>query len=157
MKKKCSKCGKTRLLKFFNKDSRYRLRVTGWCKSCFADYGRTPKAKKAQKHRWIEYVSIPGNREYERKRSRLKYDPEKAKDSRLRRLGVSLKKFNKTKRCLLCRRSHRLVADHNHRTGLYRGAICHLCNLVLGHIESFPSLLKRLRKYLRRGNGISLR
>lgn len=155
MKKKCSKCRKTRLLKFFNKGSRYRMGVTSWCKTCIADHNRTPEAKERNKRKWIEYISDPTNREYERKRSREKYwrDPKKYKDQVLRRLfGVSLKKFQRTKKCLLCQRKvKRLVADHNHKTDTYRGVLCVTCNLMLGWIERFPNMLRKIEEYLRRG------
>lgn len=156
MKKRCSRCERERLLKFFRVDKRYRLGVSCWCRDCFNRYAQTPEAKKIRNQRWVEYVSIPANREYERVRSLQKYDPEKAKDRRLRRIGTSLKKFKVAKRCALCHRKHRLVADHNHKTSLYRGAICHLCNLILGHVERFPKILKRISIYLRRGHGVSL-
>jgi len=152
--KLCSKCGKTRQLKFFNKDVRYRLGVKGWCKTCESDYGRSPARKKAHKVQWQKYMSNPENRERERIRSSRKYhrDPKHAKDLVLRRAhGISLQKFERTKRCLLCKRKVRLVADHNHKTGRYRGALCILCNMIIGWVERHQGILKRIGLYLRRG------
>ena len=154
MKKKCSKCLRTRRLKFFNKDSRYRLGVSGWCKACMREYQQTPARRRYNKKRWKEYVTIPENREYERKRASKKYhrDPSKQKDRVLRKLqGVSLRRHERTKRCLLCKRRVRLVADHNHRTKRYRGALCHICNLMIAWVERIPNALRKVRQYLRRG------
>lgn len=153
MTKKCSKCGVRRLLKFFNKDRRYRLGVTGWCKRCFIAYSRLPHVVQKGKERWAKYMSDPKNRAYERQRSRLKSNPRQQRDATLRRtLGISLKKFEISKRCCLCRKGNRrLCADHNHRTGKYRGALCVTCNTMLAKFERYPKLLKRLLQYLRRG------
>ena len=153
MKKKCSKCGRTRKLRFFNTDSRYRLGVKGWCKRCEREYHRTPEQLKAHKKRWHENMKNPEFREAQRIRSSKKYhrNPRRQKDYILRKLrGVSLKKHERTKRCLLCKRRVRLVADHNHKTNKYRGALCHICNLMVAWVERIPNALYKVRLYLRR-------
>jgi hypothetical protein len=152
--KKCSKCGRVRKLKFFRKDSRYSQGVSGWCKDCFADYNRTPERKRAHKERDERYKLNPNYIEKEKERSLKKYhrDPRKQKDRILRKkFGISLKRFERTKRCILCKRKVRLVADHDHKTNKFRGAICHRCNLGLGWFESISNILKKLKKYLKRG------
>lgn len=153
--KKCSTCRKTRLLKFFNKDSRYRLGVKGWCKDCESEYGKSPKQRLRRKLWYVKKMRDPNFRESERKRSIRKYNPQKAKDRILRKLyGISLRKFRKTKRCLLCRRKvRRLVADHDHKTNKFRGVLCVTCNLMIAWVERIPSALAKIRKYLERGEG----
>jgi len=154
MRKRCSRCGKNRGVKFFTKDSRYRLGVQCWCRDCMKKYNQTPARRKKRQERWQQYVASPENQEYERKRGQKRYrrDPRHRKDLVFKnQYGISLKKFERTKRCLLCKREVRLVADHNHKTDTYRGALCHQCNLVIGWIEKFPNLLKKIQKYLRRG------
>ena len=37
--------------------------------------------------------------------------------------------------CELCQGKDRLVADHNHKTGMFRGWVCYSCNLLLGKVE----------------------
>src|ERR1035437_6588089 len=110
--KKCSKCGKTRVLSKFDKDLRYKLGVSCWCKQCRLEYEQTPKRRGHNRRRWKRYLSNPENREYERQRSLKKYhrNPRKIKDQVMRRrVGVSLRKFERTNRCLLCKRKVRLV------------------------------------------------
>lgn len=153
MTKQCSKCHCVRRLKFFNKDPRYRLGVKGWCKRCETAYSQTPYAKRKAKQRWLKYMAKPKNRAYERERSAKKYwrNPRKAKDQFLRRtFKVSLKLFERTKRCILCKRKVRLVADHNHETDKYRGALCHICNLMIAWFERIKSC-KKIKNYLMRG------
>ena len=46
----------------------------------------------------------------------------------------------------------RLSVDHDHKTGLIRGLLCHRCNRLLGKIESprwqaTPALLRKLADY----------
>lgn len=154
MRKKCSRCGSSRKLKYFGIDPRYRMGVTGWCKRCKIENGRSPEKKQKNKNRWKKYIAVPENREYERKRSLIKYhrDPRKIRDQVLKRkLGISLKKFERTKKCVLCKQKGRLVADHNHESGNYRGAICHMCNLMVAWFEKIPNLGIKVTDYLRRG------
>lgn len=151
--KQCSKCKRLRSRSLFKKDARYSKGLFCWCIDCEADYSKRPEARIAAKKRWRKYISDPKNREYERRRGRKRYqkDPAKIKDQVLRRqVGISLKKFQRTKRCLLCKRKVRLVADHNHKTGKYRGAICHICNLMIAWFERIRSF-KKIREYLKRG------
>ena len=44
----------------------------------------------------------------------------------------------------------RLVIDHDHRTGVIRGALCRRCNVALGHMRDNASLLLRAATYLKR-------
>lgn len=38
--------------------------------------------------------------------------------------------------------------DHCHRTGVVRGIICRRCNLVIGHADDSPAILKNCLRYL---------
>ena len=53
-------------------------------------------------------------------------------------------------RCALCRETptHALAIDHCHETGLFRGLLCHNCNLLLGHAKDQPEVLRRAAEYL---------
>lgn len=42
----------------------------------------------------------------------------------------------------------KMVIDHNHETGEFRGWICRQCNLVLGLIHDNPETLEKLKAYL---------
>lgn len=54
-------------------------------------------------------------------------------------------------KCPICLKiKKRMVADHNHKTGKFRGAICQNCNTkVLPLLETHPEVLERARLYLK--------
>jgi len=57
--------------------------------------------------------------------------------------------------CEVCRELHiRVVFDHCHATGVFRGWICDRCNRVLGLCYDDPELLNKLAKYLRRNGNV---
>ncbi len=52
--------------------------------------------------------------------------------------------------CEVCGEFHlRIVWDHNHATGEFRGWLCDRCNKVLGHVYDRAETLERLASYLR--------
>lgn len=42
----------------------------------------------------------------------------------------------------------RLAWDHDHKTGKFRGWLCHACNVALGLSEDNPAILQKLINYL---------
>ena len=53
--------------------------------------------------------------------------------------------------CEACEREHdKIVFDHDHTTGMFRGWICDTCNVVLGRYRDDPVLLDKLAAYLRK-------
>jgi hypothetical protein len=57
-------------------------------------------------------------------------------------------------RCAICDREELemrtpLVMDHNHKTGVIRGLLCHRCNLLVGLIEHDRGELARAYAYIR--------
>lgn len=54
--------------------------------------------------------------------------------------------------CEVCSSRGRIVFDHCHRTGVFRGWICSHCNLILGRIKDDPMILEKLVVYLRTHN-----
>ena len=153
MKKQCSKCKRIRAAGCFKKDHRYSKGLFCWCMDCESLYAKSPEVKKRQRKRGRIYRADPINKEKESRRKKQKYaeDPEGFKDRRYKnKYGISLKKFKRTKICLLCKRGVRLVADHNHKTGKYRGALCVTCNLMIAWIERISNSLEKVRKYLER-------
>ena len=55
-------------------------------------------------------------------------------------------------RCAICGRANgrtrRLSVDHDHKTGIVRGAICRVCNDMLGHLRDDPGRLRAAAEYL---------
>ena len=51
--------------------------------------------------------------------------------------------------CDVCkRRGRRIHYDHCHKTGLFRGWLCHGCNLALGGVADSAKILRQLADYL---------
>lgn len=55
----------------------------------------------------------------------------------------------KPTKCEICGNNKKLVVDHNHITGLFRGFICDNCNHALGRVYDNVSILKKMIKYLK--------
>jgi len=53
--------------------------------------------------------------------------------------------------CEICCTEGKVVFDHCHASGMFRGWICDRCNKVLGHVKDSPSLLRVLASYLEPG------
>lgn len=47
--------------------------------------------------------------------------------------------------------TQRMSWDHDHKTGKFRGWICHDCNTSLGKAKDNPSLLRRMAEYIETG------
>ena|SRR6266566_3618143 len=52
-------------------------------------------------------------------------------------------------RCAICKKVKKLVVDHNHQTGEFRGLVCHRCNTFIGFVEKggLEGVLEWLRKW----------
>lgn len=55
-------------------------------------------------------------------------------------------------RCMLCGvyKGEKLVPDHDHNTGKFRGALCSGCNVGLGRFGDDPSRLRSAAAYVER-------
>lgn len=51
-------------------------------------------------------------------------------------------------RCAICRREISTVIDHDHETGVVRGALCRGCNLAIGYFKDNTESLLRAIQYL---------
>jgi len=56
----------------------------------------------------------------------------------------------KPTKCELCGKSGRICFDHDHKTGKFRGYICHNCNVVLGLIKDNSKILELMIEYLKK-------
>jgi hypothetical protein len=88
-------------------------------------------------------------------RQRRKIDPAAEKkrhqDYRNRQIAkqVAVAGRPKPETCEICNSSEfRIVWDHCHAEGHFRGWICDRCNRVLGIVRDSPSLLRNLASYL---------
>lgn len=55
--------------------------------------------------------------------------------------------------CEVCSSAGRIVFDHCHNSGKFRGWLCDKCNSVIGYVNDDPTLLEKLAVYLRTHNG----
>jgi len=116
---------------------------------------------------WKEYKRPP---EYfvkaaEAQRQRRKNNPEKYKlMGKTSERNRKLKKYGLTKDqydlmlnaqnfvCAVCKQPNNTTRDwhidHDHKTGIVRGILCHHCNLMLGNAKDSPETLKSAVQYL---------
>jgi hypothetical protein len=70
-------------------------------------------------------------------------------DKTRNRLRERLAELQK-KRCACCgKKTKRFVLDHDHKTGVIRGAICHRCNNGLGMLDDQIEGVQKAIKYLK--------
>ena len=124
-------------------------------------YARKPELVAAIKKRYRErHGSALREKEAALARAKRKADPEGNK----RRLAAfrARKKAEreavagrpKPSVCEICKEFHiRIVFDHCHATGSFRGWLCDRCNRVLGLVYDNPSVLRKQAKYLDQFNG----
>lgn len=55
-----------------------------------------------------------------------------------------------TRPCQICHKKDKLVIDHDHITGKYRGLLCRHCNLAIGHLQDDPERARAAAKYLQK-------
>lgn len=60
---------------------------------------------------------------------------------------------NKPKKCEICYREGRIVFDHDHKSGKFRGWICAKCNSTLGFVNDDCLILNAIINYLNKNNG----
>lgn len=95
----------------------------------------------------------------ERQRKRRKIDP----DGNRRRMDAykirqeTIKSHiagrNRPENCDICGEKSKIVFDHCHARGHFRGWICDRCNKVLGMVKDSQELLGKLSLYLETDNG----
>ena len=123
LSKICIKCKQEKSLASFYKDKNKKDGLQTYCKECCSGYAKQ------------DYV-----RNRNRRLQKAKYNRDKEKLAPRLRPTV----------CEVCQRSSVKVIcfDHSHKTGLFRGWLCHRCNSALGLLDDDPHLLKKLAQYL---------
>jgi Recombination endonuclease VII len=113
--------------------------------------------QKEYKKKNIEHVRKLDRENHKRMRV---LNPEKEKE-RIRRFSQRLEQKRiieagreKPELCEICfTNEYRIVFDHCHNSGKFRGWICDRCNRVLGIVKDSPKLLNDLAIYLENNNG----
>ena len=65
-------------------------------------------------------------------------------------MGITLEQYDATLkkqngRCAICQIKRRLIKDHNHITGKFRGLLCYSCNVRLGWYENRIDVVEKYR------------
>jgi len=85
----------------------------------------------------------------EKEKARLKRFSQRLEQKRIDQAGR-----DKPHLCEICvTNEFKIVFDHCHNSGKFRGWICDRCNRVLGIVKDSPKLLKDLAIYLEKSNG----
>jgi len=156
--KTCSKCNIPKPVAQFRKDPRYAGGRFCWCLDCAHKYGTSLEIRAKNRARRKQKFADPVVREARNAHLRVQYATPKGKrrhknEMYQRKYGITLEFFEseikkQKHRCKLCNQIRELVADHNHKTKQYRGAICRLCNIAVGRIEAIPNFIPKVQEYI---------
>jgi hypothetical protein len=147
--KRCTKCGKVKLLIEFGRSGETGDGFLSWCKACVRRWQHNT-SHKAEAGAMLQ--------QYRRDRH------EKALQARrrqriLRTYGISPQQHDQMMEqqhylCALCgaELTDDVVPsiDHSHETEIIRGIVCRKCNLMIGLAEDDPKILFMGAKYLHR-------
>lgn len=137
-RKVCCFCRKKRLLTNFNKRSAAKDGLQSSCKFCARERALIWAIKNKKRHA-------------ERSRRWEYHNPERiAAMARKRRGQVNSPTRKQPKLCECCKRPNKLVEDHNHQTGLFRGWLCGSCNRGIGLLTDSVKGVEQAVLYLRK-------
>lgn len=118
------------------------------------NHSRNPDAKQRAYQKWAA-IHREQKRLDDKIRSREYRKTEAYQEFKVRRQQRRLQKLEsvagrpRPTDCELCGdSSRRIVFDHCHENGMFRGWICDLCNKALGHAKDDPALLHRMAAYI---------
>lgn len=120
--KKCSRCGEAKPSSAYSQKTPYRngdKRFYSYCKECRIVYQRENRNKNQYGLQPGEWEILCAGQDYS---------------------------------CAICHRTQqkiRLAVDHDHKTGVTRGILCHRCNRLLGWVFDNPQILENAAAYLR--------
>jgi len=151
----CTKCGETKILEKFAKDNRIRSGRASWCKSCV--YKNVRKWVSENRERSKTYYRI-----YNRSQKRKAYAREWSLKRKygLDQADYEMRLEQQGGGCAICGgqpngKDSCFHVDHDHKTGLVRGFLCHRCNTGIGSLCDSPALLRKAALYLEDANGTS--
>lgn len=136
--KKCAKCGEFKPSTLFNRDNARKGGRYPNCRLCekkrnAARYAENPKKYLQQNKEW-RTKNRQKKKDYLR-RWRHKVVPSRPEPSHC-------------EVCNGCPGSKGMHLDHCHVTGIFRGWLCHRCNVALGFVRDDPDTLRKLADYL---------
>jgi len=133
--KPCQRCGI---------NPKVRAKGARYCEECSTHCGE----HKSQKLGCNECRKAVSNRD----RNTPRFKEIQGRSYRRRKYGLTDSELDEVlaiDRCEVCGSTERLVIDHNHSTGQYRGVLCNGCNSALGMAADDADRLELLASYLR--------
>lgn len=143
----CTKCGQRKSIFDFKRRYKHRAQRHEQCRDCKGNYRRA----------WIKTLDENPFVKWKKR------NPGKEADCQdryiLKKMGMTVEEYkvlNEHQKglCAICHKPNtfrgrrRLVFDHCHTTGKFRGLICHHCNLILGSAKDNPETLIAAAEYL---------
>jgi hypothetical protein len=145
--KVCTKCHKSLHVNSFHKKG---ANVNPKCKDCCAIYAKAYREKNIDKVMLWKGKYRKNNpyqdRIYQWQRAGIKITPEKYEELFSEQSG----------KCAICgvtfgnNRCAKLFVDHDHKTGMARGLLCHKCNSLIGYANDSNETLQPAIDYLAR-------
>lgn len=161
--KKCSGCKGIKSIEDFYRHSNRPDGRSGYCKVCESARKSSHKTLEVTRKRYkiISKQRVISTQKWQEK-NQIKVREYYWKKQNIMSKDGSFFTFEKYKealiksdyKCMICdiHQSNckaKLVADHNHKTGIFRGILCRKCNLLLGHIKNYPLLITRMNEYIK--------
>jgi len=113
----------------------HKQRIREWQKQYYAENKDRIQAKQRLKYKTYPHLAV----------QRYRQDAERQAKLREAKAGIP-----KPAICPVCLQPKRIVFDHCHDCGRFRGWLCDKCNLILGHCMNSPAILRELAVYLER-------
>lgn len=151
--KACCHCQNAKDGKGYAKRKAWRAANPGKVKSYSRKWIKENPDKMREIRRNARQNNLPRSREREirNKRRQLEANPNLYRDN-YRKKVERLAGRVRPDRCEVCGAAGRIYYDHCHATGRFRGWLCRLCNVALGHVRDNPHLLRKLARYLERAS-----
>jgi hypothetical protein len=137
--KKCNRCGIVKSYSEFYKDRYRKDGYDSYCRECNKEIYREWVARNPEhaRQKWRE--------------ASKKYDEPGRR--RKRKYGLPHGRYEEMvkeqdNKCLICKKELPLFVDHDHKTGIVRGLLCHHCNAGIGYLKDNTALLKSAITYL---------
>lgn len=142
LSKICSKCKAEKQLDEFCKDSNRKDGRYVYCKECVRPVNRKFYSENKDRLTANKRSYEDRNREHVRALDRASYYRTQ--------YGLTIDEVAllRSKGCNICGSTEQVRIDHCHETQRVRGALCHSCNVALGHAKESPERLRQLASYL---------
>ena|SRR5579859_2484778 len=157
--KRCANCKEVKSLgEFSTNRTRRGTTHAAYCRPCQAVKSRQSRQRDPERHRAkaAEYKRLNPERH-----AKYAFDAQLVKACRA--AGITPERYRHELSiqggvCAICRspqrnaRMARLVIDHDHVTGEFRGLLCSHCNAALGQFGDNAAIMEEAIAYLRRSN-----